>query len=276
MLVRLDLAMKYDKELMTLDLPLDEDSLDNCIAQIVAEEKQTVWLQQKKLIKTLQSLHNEPWQTLQEFEFFKHQGDRRSLKRDSIYHIETSQRLFRTLQCKLNLDADFAKEHVTLLPLFRVIAIALLDNITNTITEDYGYFDFKSAATYKPNQVQESRYYRAYTKHIARLTTELASIKNTIAWMQLCHFTDKIIAMFDTNSPTEFWLSTPGDLTTFEATDVLIGMQGWKTIATKNNIDTLLRHMQLQLAWGDDRQTIQLAALPKRSKSKETLQARTL
>lgn len=246
-------------DIQFLKLSFDNNSIENSLKEIIAEKKVIFsGKDNESVIKYLQQIDATPWCPIEQFSSFDAHDHRKSRK--LMWATDTAAKT-RQLRCELLLDNSYASSNRELLPLFRIVASAILDNLASELAENNSYL----MTTNSPKQPLESgiksgMIFRIWQKAEPDWITILNTCKTGISDMLNAGFISKTqLLLRDDVVDQEQALIDELDI--YENSLVLIGKIGWQTIATKDNILSILKHTTLRLTKGREARTLKIADL---------------
>lgn len=230
-----------------LAVSFSEAHIATAIDQIIAEKELPVGYESFDILCTLlNNLHAEPWRDLDEFGFVDTKSLRQSYK--GFYISEGQPVKSRKLIAYLTIDKEFIKNNRQLSPLFRQVAGLIMQNFSLDLADSQGYFVASSAYLMTESTKIKSEF---------RVGNILVNTEEDI---QYC--VDIVKELYDNNAFTRLvnvlqrvsykqeWWKAPNMEATYEDTAIFIGSEGWKEIATLENIDLLLKQMSIELRFG--------------------------
>lgn len=247
------------KDIQFLKLSFDTNNIESSLKEITAEKKVMFsGKDNESAIKYLQQIDTTPWYPIDQFSSFDAHGHRRSRK--LMWATNTTAKT-RQLRCELLLDNSYASSSRELLPLFRIVASAVLDNLANELAENSSYL----MATNSPKQPSESgvksgMIFRIWQKAEPDWTAILNTCKTGISDMLNAGFISKT-QLFLRDDVVGQEQALIDELDIYENSQVLIGKIGWQTIATKDNILSILKHTTIRLTKGHEAKTLKITDL---------------
>ncbi|MGD8373481.1 MAG: hypothetical protein PVI21_01315 [Candidatus Woesebacteria bacterium] len=250
-------AKNAKNDIQFLKLSFDNSSIENSLKEIIAEKKVIFsGKDDESAIKYLQQIDATPWCPIEQFGSFDVHNHRRS--RRLMWTTSTAART-RQLRCELLFDNSFADSNRELLPLFRIVASAILDNLANELAENNSYL----MATNSPKQSLESdvksgMIFRIWQKAEPEWFAILSTCKTGISDMLNAEFVSKTQQFLrgDTVNQEQALID---ELDIYENSSILIGKIGWQAITTKDNIRSILKHTTLKLTKGRESRVLQIA-----------------
>lgn len=233
-------AQNLTDKIESLEIDVSESAISNAITQITAEKGIKFGGDPRKLIEYLKLLSRQEWVKPAEFGLMDAAQIRRS--RRSFWPTDKKARTAR-VRCSIVLDKKFAKSHRHLLPLFAIVADAVLDNVTMSLLDDLnGYTKFLETAAYDRKFVESVDIYfeQAYFdwRKVVRNCEDTS--------ISICGKLPSILPGWLRN-----YDFLPDITDVFEKSQILIGEAGWNNIGTSDNINLLIRNSLLRIESGD-------------------------
>lgn len=245
-------AQRLSSNIMELDVKINKKSIEKAVYEINAEKQKRIGANESKLMAELRKLHAKSWQNRGDFLAL----DLRTLRRSKKVVWDSGITAYtRKLTLEVELNADFASQNRTLLPLFGIVARTILDNISSNLDARCYYFAYKSGSTYSKTikEVEHLRRWRGSPDS----TDELEVCTHAVAESLTNGLVSKTANFLqDARFRKEHIL--PDELEIYEKCEVLIGDKGWQEAATTDNIMRILEHSTLQVIRGRKRDEIAL------------------
>lgn len=250
-----DDAARVGASIDSLRLPLDDESLRVALLQVVAEKRQEVRGDPKLVRRQLEELHAAPWQPLDEVDVLDARVVRRSQK--GLRRLETPERQFRTTRCTLRLEEGLVASDRHLVALFHVVARVVLDNVVEALADTHGQYDSVDERSLPARGLEQVRILRQHRSASVDLRTELNTCTSIIREMIEGDFVAKLVQLLQSSSPGAF--AEAVDIhRVYEATELLVGGNGWRSLATDENVQRVIEACSIQLRRGADIQVLAL------------------
>lgn len=226
-------------------ISLEDAAVAVALLQIMAENKHAL-RGEINIFEVLSELDRKSWINLEQVDLI----DLREHKQSNELPVYTKAEL-KTQNLKVSLKLRPASRR-DLTPLFAAISHILIANLENSLMDTYGYYAFEEST--EPNKF--TSFLRASQEHRPILTDELDTCKEAITQMLRMRLVERLTQTLST-IPGEG--SLPDELEIYNATHILVGKKGWQSLATENNIQSVLQNMTLELSFGKEKQHMQLA-----------------
>lgn len=228
-----------------LSIELSEKSVAGAICEINAEERKKIGGNHQLLMKALEELHDTPWQSLDNFDYLDTLKTRRSRKvlwsSDLAAHTKV-------LESEVILESSFGLRNRKLLPLYNVLATALLDNISSHLREEVHAYMYGDSSVHNNKITKEVTKFRVWIDQTIDLETEIKKCDALVKDMLKKDFV-KRLSIFLIDHQTQEQLIVPDELKLYEKYQILIGQTGWKEISTEANVSKILEHTTLKLTF---------------------------
>lgn len=218
------------------------DDIELAITQLGAESDVRVHYDEKQLDAALRELHAEPWENLDSTQIYNWRHTRRHA-RSWLFADPIAPSNFRNIECHVMLDQDYASAHEDVLPVFHELAQAILFNLSDILTDTYGYFGLESDSIYDLKTTAEFHTFRIHKKKTLSVD-DLVDVTKGYATRQLddtfkMKFNNYLVAIAD---PRNYYFN---ELDVFEVTGVVVGTERWKDLAADHVIEDMLRHCSI-------------------------------
>lgn len=255
----------YTKEAIALssaipDLAIDINKTTISIAasQILAEKEERIGSTGYDDIKRdLKDLHARPWQNIDDIELIDTKKVR--TKTGSFYIAEGKPLPAKKLTVSIVLNAEFAKVHRELLPLFRQLSLLVILSLQETLADTYGYYSLEDK--YKNNGTASlSNIFKV--PHGAGADVDLSDILQTsikvVQNLQQYDAFERYMSRLHRTSYYDNPILAPRLERNYEDTLIFIGAKGWRQIATKQNCYDILKNATLEVKFGKDKVSTQI------------------
>lgn len=248
-------AQKISDEIRSITPSFDEDTVSVAILEIMAEKQIKIDGDYQKLEGQLRKLHQLNWDEVNEV------GFRDDIKRKRSHGVadeyDASGSDFREMKITADLNSVTVNSpRETSLPLFHIIAEAILNNLSDLLARDYAYHGYESYTTnYTASKTAMTRKYRVHKKQIDRLTTEIEDSEQLIDDMLEHGFIDKVIDYLSSVSYSAP-LKAPDEMSLYEQSGILIGAKGWATLADEKLIKAVMNNLSITFQLGKNKITI--------------------
>lgn len=252
------IALESEIEQLRIDLGEENRNVSIALHQITAEEPFKLYVSNKaKTMQELEKIAAAQWSHIDTFGTFDSKSTRRRV--GPIYLTHQQQTTPRQLRFTVSLDKDTAHKHRNLLPLFVFIGRMILLTTNNRVAAIHGAYSGEFHVSELPSVIS----YSSITKQAVSLTS-MQDISETIQSTLASMLHTKTLTRIATNLSAIDYASdlyaAPSFEHSFTETGILLGAQGWRTIATIENIENLLRHSTVEIKLG--RQKMTLPILP--------------
>lgn len=241
-----------------LPVQLDNKSVHLALMQIIAEEGHFFsdeTYDYEAILKELAELDRVNWQQIDDFKALDTNTIRR--RNDPLCLSNTPYRS-RKLVTTISLDADIAKEHRTLLGLFRHATELILPTVADQLSIQLGYYaegDIFKSRTAKVDLLV------AGTEEDTNLEEYLDTLQDTIKFQiekeAFSRLLESLQNLSHANNNPITWNTT--DI--LKKTGVMIGAKGWQQLATHENLALLWPHMSIEVKLGRQKLTAKLPPL---------------
>lgn len=250
-------AMALADRIAQLSPSFDEDDVNVALLEIMAEKQVEMSGDLEGIIALMKKLHKSPWLPIDEIGLLNIRAAQ--LNPGAIKLCDVSGDNFRVMKCTMILDADnIGLPFYYAQPLFHVISETISNNITDMLARDYAYFGYDSTSSYADFTASSVRKYRVYRKQIDSLTTEAKDCENVINTLLAHGLVGKASAYLQL-ATFSVPLAAPDELAFYERSELLVGGRGWRDIATIENIEKVLRSMNISLSMGHDHKVVKMA-----------------
>lgn len=250
-------ALAHAGHIAHLEPSFDEDTVNIALLEIMAEKQMEVSGDIKELIRLLKELHKSPWLPIDEVGILDVRSSKLSPKAIKLHSVPTDN--FKTMKCEIALSNENLKlPSIYAQPLFNVLAETISNNLTDMLARDYAYFGYETVNLHEESAVSFTRCYRVHQEQIDSLTTEVEDCEAMVATLLSNGLIEKTHAYL-TRANFSLPLEAPDALAFYEKSELLVGGQGWRDIATTENIETVLQSMSISLSLGRTRKPVKTA-----------------
>lgn len=251
-------AVKLQHEIKKLKISfgVENQNITQALFQLAAEEPNEIVITNKnKVLQELEMLDETPWQNIQDLETI----NTRAIRRSHIPIYLTSKKIPkpRELRFSLTLDTSISKSEPELTPLFALITKFLLQNILYFTGMEYGLY---------ANQISNKRTGAVgillFTKKQAsdvNIEKISSSVDLLVKRLLAAKTIDKLVSELGSIDYQSHYYMAPDYEKYLHDTDILIGQEGWKRIATRGNINLLIRSTTLEVKVGHQQSSTILA-----------------
>jgi hypothetical protein len=250
-------AIKLKPNIQTINLKINEESINIGIQQVVAENKQMVDGKIDIIKQDLATLHNKPWSTINNCGVIGLKSIRHNYK--SLWMVDKPKADLKKLFCELSLNNT---PHNKLLPVFYVICNVLHANTEDALAEQHGYYIQDEKICYSKKVAKHTNVLVASDRIIPSLTNELEICKQTIR--EILDF-GMVARTIEKLQNINYNSSEFSEMSLFEATGIVVGQVGWRELATEKNIQETLGQISLNLTYGKQKLKFRLADISSRS-----------
>jgi hypothetical protein len=247
-------AISLAKELQALAITLDEATITTAVMQLLAEEEEPLSGTGYDDVKqALETLHEQPWQDIDDVELVDVKGVRRRTK--PFYIAEGKPLPARKLITGVLIDTAFAATHRELLPLFRQFAWLINSTLQGALPEANGYYSLKDVYKNTKETIGLFNTFKvANTNDMdVQLPDDLETCLEVVHDLQqygaFAHYMDELCNLSYYDRPN----LAPNLEKNYEDTLIFIGPKGWQKIATNENYELLLKHMSIEVKFGRDK-----------------------
>lgn len=232
--------------------------------QMIAEEAyQLHFSSTQSLVRGLQEISALPWQSIDEFDILDTTSVRR--KGTPIRLTSTPSRRPRTLHVSLELDTKFGADNRQLAPLFNIVARTFLHTIGFKLVSTLGCYSDSLHGQIRPLRVHHELLVAPHIKDTVNLSTVVDLSQEVIRHMVTNGVLERTASDLQTIDYSHRSHTAPDYEKLLHETGVLIGTQGWQTIATIDTIRRILEHMTLEVKYGRLKRSVRLNDEIKRS-----------
>lgn len=240
-----------------VDLGENTKNVSQALYQIEAEEPEQLYITDKQqVLDELTKLDSQPWQTLEDYTLFDTKGTRRRF--EPIYLTNQPQIKKRTIQTTLTLDDQFLYVHRELAPLFNVVGRYILHATDDRVTAHFGFYSGELSGTAKPLTVSNDMFSIPHKHRPVDVDEVLRLSCDTAHYMLSETVITRIAHELQGITYETSFDSAPDIRRLLLETGVLIGTQGWRQIATPENIRRVLSHTSITVRYGRQKATRQL------------------
>ncbi len=218
--------------------------------EIMAEKLSQSTSNIDKVIVMLEEIHRKPWQQIDNFSIYARPDIRLSSTGIALYDAPSSH--FRTLSCTVSLadTAGLGKEISW--PLFYIIAASLLNNVTIMNAREHAYFCHDKTWKFTKKMVDHTSKSKVIKQHSVNLATLQKDYEKLFATMMHDGYVSKL-ANYLQEASYKRSLAAPDELQFFEASQLLVGAQGWKLAGTPDNIQALLKNITIDVVQANEK-----------------------
>ena len=250
-------AVAHADHIVRLDPSFDEDTVNIALLEIMAEKQMEVSGDIAELMRLLKELHKSPWLPIDEVGVLDVRSNKLSPRAIKLHSVPADN--FKMMKCEITLSNKELKRPLNYVqPLFSVLAEAISNNLTDMLARDYAYFGYDVTDSYDSHAMSYTKYYRVHQEQIDGLSTEAEDCEAMMATL-LSNGLIKKTHAYLTRANFSLPLEAPDALAFYEKSGLLVGGQGWRDIATTENIEIVLQSMSISLSLGRTRKPIKIA-----------------
>lgn len=254
-----DLAFKFEEKIYNLSIDFGDNNrnISTEVARIIAEEHHKLYIQDSsKIIEALTLLDQSPWRHIDEINQLNTQNTRK--QSNPLYLVDELSAKPHSLSATLSLNDSFAHKNPSLAPLFSVISRIILLSIGDAYSSHFGFYSSHLTGKIKPLTA-------THTLTVAPLSAKLVTIDQLILLSN--EVTNYVLSsatigrLVETLQLTDYRkevLLAQNFETILEETGVLTGSAGWRTIATRSNIEQVIAHTTLSLSFKHQKASLTL------------------
>lgn len=240
-----------------IDLGADNINVTHALYQIATEEPEHLYITDKQqVLDELAKLDDQPWVSPDDLTTLDTKGTRRTF--EPIYLTNRKQVKQRAIHTTLALDTAFLNINRTFAPLFNVLSRFILVTIEDRVAPQFGYYSGELSGTARPLTVTNDMF---CTPRVQKPidTDKILRLSQDVAHYMLDQKTINRIAQELQNISYENDANNAPDIhRIIRETGILIGLQGWRAVATPENIRQMLNHTSLTVKYGRQKSTLPL------------------
>lgn len=244
-------AVRLADKIKTLQIDLNQEIISRTLSMMLAEMEQPIETAgYDAVVKELEELHEQRWQTIDSLAIIDAKKIRRSA--GPIYIVHGRAIPVSKIVTGVFLEREFAASNRELMPLFGQIARLIVSTWQGTVANSFGLYSYDDK--FKSSKEQEGL---TNTFHAPRVRgveidvdevlekcmTDIRELLKTRAIERLAEELNKM-------SYEEHSDSAPNYERNYEDTLVFMGTKGWQQIVTEENCAALLRHLSINVSFG--------------------------
>lgn len=242
-------AVELSNYVPELNVEFNQTNISIAATQLLAEKERPFGGAGLESVQhALQTLHTQPWQSIDEIRII----DTKTIRKTAypFYIAEGKPLPSKKLTVLLKVDPEFMRSRRELLPLFREVAWLIIANLQDTLADRYGYFSLADNF-----MVTKHKMYLANTFQVAHtneahmeecLKTSLEIIKDLQTHKGFTRYVAELQNISYTNRPN----LAPNLQKNLKDTLIVMGARGWHEIATAENCELILGHMSIGVQFG--------------------------
>lgn len=242
-------AEKIMKQILkNFRVPIDEQAITAAICEITAEHGHRFGGDMRQLQNSFRQLDAQPWLAMNELAFQSISTKQKHTLRQLPQAVAT-----RTVTTRVTLNASQPVGRQ--LPLFHIIATAILSNLQVVMSNNYHYYRQEGRTHYQGKNIYADYSYKVWRRYRPQLTTEHTACTTALQQLINDDFVKLIkhyLAAANYNTPH----SAPDIEEVAQATGILIGAHGWRALADKPHIESMLKDITIELRSGGRVQTL--------------------
>jgi hypothetical protein len=252
-------AATHADSLPTLTLPITEENINDGLDEIEAEKQAPLGYSKfANVLRELRELQETPWQQLDNLTVLDASSLRRKPK--PLYITEGSFPRTRKLFINLVLNPAIPKDKQRLLlPLFRELVFAIGDNVQAALARSLSVYPQSHKFINSSQRIYEAYVFATYPEYDAETSTIITLAQDVVAVLQEKGGFHTMTTQLQNVDYAHDTHSTPNIEKLYDETMLLLGMRGWREIATMENIELLLKHMSIEVKFGRKKASAPLA-----------------
>lgn len=237
-----EIKLDINNLFINLKLRVSDDDIDLCLKQISAEDGVAVTGDFKKIRNKINWLHNQRWQSIDDFSAI----DAASVRRMVNWPLTKKNKVdIRKLQIKITIGSGLLESNPLLQPLFRQLSYVIATNLADFLCDKFGLFC--SDVYYEKQQLVCTVVGDKNSINIVKG----ADIKSFINQMIKDGATDRMTNDLANMSYIENLDQAVSFENNFEDTLVFIGSYGWRKISTIKNMNLILKNLIIEIKTGN-------------------------
>jgi hypothetical protein len=259
-------AKELHKELAELRVPLDDASRTMAILQIAVDKQQVFGIvgdaepNFEALNEELSTLDDRPWQDIDSFDLIDPQDNQ--LVRGAFYPLAEKRELAtQEVNIASSLDESFADTHGELLPLFWHLAMVTSESIGRELYKNAGLYGVATSHEPENRVTTLVRHYRAAPEVAQKLNDIRDLVDGVILDLDDSDAYRRMTTELESVSRSATGRILPDPIALYDRTGIILGIKGWKRIATGENCDLILSNMKVSVSAGSERASIDVKEL---------------
>lgn len=249
-------AERYEDAVGAFEPDIDTKALNIATMQVMAEKTSAIKLQDATIRDIiLRELQAQPWATYDMLESI----DTRTIKKRTdglILEHHDPRRFAKLVMTITNQDADNLRAE--LMPLYYFVSLLLRKNLDEPVANATHCYSKGDTFRAKGNSVSCRNIFTIGKKHATDLSTQVTVTEEVLASVRNNGFVEKIVAFLrDTRMSRQF--GAPNYDGQIDGPGIILGREGWKKIATTENVREALRSLTIRYTLGHMAESIRVA-----------------
>lgn len=239
-------AKKEYLDILSAPTKINDSNLEISLKQISAEYEQSIAVDQKNTLLALSKLDAVRWEDLNQFTY----ANQKQNKRDHTSLVKLGNKhLVRPLRFDIILDSTWDKYNKYYLPLFRVLAIFLQSNLSEDLSNKYGFFSSADNFVNSKNKIFLRNIFTVSHQHESQLIDEADFVEQSLKTISKIDKFNALIEILQNVTYSQGDTGAPDFERTMEDTDIFIGGKGWRKIANPSVLKDLIKHTSIQITY---------------------------
>ena len=245
-------AIAVADQIADISIEMNERTVKIALAQLIAEiEEPFESMGYQAIADYLLALDVLPWQLMDDVTSIDVKQVRRAA--GPLYIVEGASIASRKLTATAILPKEFAASHRNLLPLFRQIAWVIISSWQYKIADGYGLFSFDDWYMTHKNGVSVSNVFKVARTNDIDVPAVLTTCRETVDDLRRSGAFERFMNELQGVSYYERSDSAPMYEDNYESTLLFLGSKGWQEVATRENCDTVLKNMMVEISFKKDK-----------------------
>lgn len=241
-------AMQHIDKIKSLKPAMSEEILNTAWDQLESEKQMLFGHSGSEMIlKGLRELDEKQWSTFDELDVI----DVNDLRRQNNPFYISNDKLKRTKQLTIEFYLENNALNREILPLANRIIEAIGANLQYLLTRELGIYCNDELSRYTKPKLSYQLKFSTFPDFKMNENELRESIHHTVSELKKHDGFERLcIDLASIPNYREYWMG-PSIQRVYESSYQAVGAVGWKRIATKHNIDTILEHLHAKVKFGE-------------------------
>ncbi|MBL8160262.1 hypothetical protein JNJ66_07460 [Candidatus Saccharibacteria bacterium] len=212
------------------------DSVSMALIEILAEKQCYAEADEQKVIRVLKQIDKIVWRHSVANDSIVNQTDGHE---DPLILYPAKSNDFTSAECQIVLGDAQTIANDAALPLFYIVATALLNNVTDMLAREYAYFGIERSFDKGLERPIATQQFRIHASQASETTEEVADIEVLIEAMKHAGLVRKLAAYLN-NATYDMPLMAPDKKQIRKATGMHIDVEEWRKLGTPDTIQWIL------------------------------------
>jgi len=242
---------EIDEYIKSIKVDINEKSITTALNQIAAEKLEIATIDKDYVVSKIKDMNEMAWSDINSFKYFNDKSIKRTSKGFYLSKIPKSRIRILQVGAEINKNINKADYYVSI---FDVIANRVVGILAEGIIDKFGYYpvESKTVSSSDTAKIYETLHLVKDPNVPFRLDNIMHECIGHSRLVSTNGLLDKIY-IFLQNANYEILHSSPDPLAIYENTGLLIGSLGWKNMATKDNIYSVLNSMNIYIKFGNEK-----------------------